>query len=208
MPEGSNQKSTSGKPSRREFSFVLTGLMLALTLASLDQNIVATALPRITSELGGLQHLSWVVTAFIVTSTITAPLYGRLSDLYGRKPAFTVSISIFLLGSALCGTATGMEALIAFQGLQGMGAGGLIVLGQTVIGDLVSPRERGRYQGLFSAVFATCSVAGPLLGGFLTQYASWSTCFGFRMPMSIISSRTRRDFGSPSYLRTTPLPEP
>ena len=183
MPDGSGQVPAAAKPSRREFRFVLVGLMLALTLASLDQNIVAIALPRITSELGGLQHLSWVVTAFIVTSTITAPLYGRLSDLYGRKPAFTVSISLFLLGSALCGTASGMNALIAFRGLQGLGAGGLIVLGQTVIGDLVSPRERGRYQGLFSAVFATCSVAGPLLGGFLTQYASWRWIFYVNLPV-------------------------
>ncbi len=171
------------KHTRREFNLVLAGLMLALTLASLDQNIVATALPQITSDLGGLQHLSWVVTAFVLTSTITAPLYGRLSDLYGRKPAFTVSITIFLAGSALCGMADGMVALILFRGLQGLGAGGLIVLGQTVIGDLVSPRERGRYQGLFSAVFATCSVAGPLLGGFLTQYASWRWIFYVNLPV-------------------------
>jgi MFS family permease len=149
--------------SARELRLALSGLMLALTLAALDQNIVATALPRITGEFGSLQHLSWVVTSFILASTVSAPLYGKLSDLYGRKPAFIASISIFLAGSALCGFAASMGELIAFRTVQGLGAGGLIVLAQTVIGDLVSPRERGRYQGMFAAVFAACSVAGPLL---------------------------------------------
>ena len=183
MPTQTDIASGDGRPSPSEFRFVLAGLMLALALASLDQNIVATALPRITSELGGLQRLSWVVTAFVVTSTISAPLYGRLSDLYGRKLAYAVSIAVFLLGSILCGVADGMDALIAFRALQGLGAGGLIVLAQTVIGDLVSPRERGRYQGLASAVFATCSVAGPLLGGFLTQYATWRWIFYVNLPI-------------------------
>ena len=169
--------------SARELRLVLSGLMLALTLAALDQNIVATALPRITGEFGGLQHLSWVVTSFIVASTVSAPLYGKLSDLYGRKPAFIASISIFLIGSALCGFAGSMGALIAFRAVQGLGAGGLIVLAQTVIGDLVSPRERGRYQGMFAAVFAACSVAGPLLGGIITEYASWRWIFYVNLPV-------------------------
>ncbi len=173
--------------SPRELRVVLTGLMLALTLAALDQNIVATALPHITSELGGLRYLSWVVTGFLVASTVSAPLYGRLSDLYGRKPAFLVSISIFLLGSALCGLAASMRALIAFRTVQGLGAGGLIVLAQTVIGDLVPPRERGRYQGLFAAVFAACSVAGPLLGGLITQYASWRWIFYVNLPVGAVA---------------------
>ena len=168
---------------RRELRLVLTGLMLALTLAALDQNIVATALPRITGELGGLEHLSWVVTAFVVASTVSAPLYGRLSDLYGRKPAFMVSITVFLLGSVLCALAVDLMQLIAFRAVQGLGAGGLIVLAQTVIGDLVSPRERGRYQGLFAAVFAACSVAGPLLGGVITEYASWRWIFYVNLPV-------------------------
>jgi EmrB/QacA subfamily drug resistance transporter len=167
----------------RELRLVLSGLMLALTLAALDQNIVATALPRITGEFGSLQHLSWVVTSFIVASTVSAPLYGKLSDLYGRKPAFIASISIFLAGSALCGFAASMGELIAFRTVQGLGAGGLIVLAQTVIGDLVSPRERGRYQGMFAAVFAACSVAGPLLGGFITEYASWRWIFYVNLPV-------------------------
>ncbi|WP_158746308.1 MDR family MFS transporter [Acidisphaera sp. L21] len=170
-------------PTQAEFRWVLIGLMLALTLAALDQNIVATALPRITGDLGGLSHLSWVVTSFIVTSTISAPLYGKLSDLYGRKPAFVGSIAIFLVGSVLCGLAESMVGLIAFRAVQGLGAGGLIVLAQTVIGDLVSPRERGRYQGMFAAVFAACSVAGPLLGGFITQFASWRWIFYVNLPV-------------------------
>ena len=183
MPDSLDRSLSGLEVSPRELRLVLTGLMLALTLASLDQNIVATALPRITGELGGLQHLSWVVTAFVVTSTVSAPLYGRLSDLYGRKPAFTVSIVVFLLGSVLCGQASGMTELIVFRAVQGLGAGGLMVLAQTVIGDLVSPRERGRYQGLFAAVFAACSVAGPLLGGFITQYASWRWIFYINLPV-------------------------
>jgi MFS family permease len=161
---------TTPPPSRpsidaREFRLVFGGLMLSLVLAALDQNIVATALPRIVSDLGGLAHLSWVVTAFLVASTMTTPLYGKLSDIYGRKPAFFGSITIFLAGSALCGLSGGMTELIVFRAVQGLGAGGLIVLAQTVVADLVSPRDRGRYQGLFAAVFAGCSVAGPLLGG-------------------------------------------
>jgi len=183
MPYDNYTTPSLSKDAARELRLVLTGLMMALALASLDQNIVATALPRITGDLGGLDHLSWVVTAFVLTSTVTAPLYGRLSDLYGRKPAFTVSISVFLLGSVLCGLANSMGALIGFRALQGAGAGGLIVLAQTVIGDLVSPRERGRYQGLFASVFAASSVAGPLLGGFITEYASWRWVFYVNLPV-------------------------
>ena len=172
---------------RRELRLVLSGLMLALTLAALDQNIVAPALPRIVSDLGGLTHLSWVVTAFLLTSTTSTPLYGKLSDLYGRKRAFVVSIVVFLIGSALCGLAQGMTELIVFRGLQGLGAGGLITLAQTTIGDLVTPRERGRYQGLFAAVFAACSVAGPLLGGVLTDALSWRWIFYVNLPIGALA---------------------
>jgi EmrB/QacA subfamily drug resistance transporter len=162
---------------------VLAGLMLALVLAALDQNIVATALPRIVSDLGGLAHLSWVVTAFMVASTMTTPLYGKLSDIFGRKPAFFVSITIFLAGSALCGLSSTMTELIVFRAVQGLGAGGLITLSQTVVGDLVTPRERGRYQGLFAGVFAGCSVAGPLLGGMITDALSWHWIFYVNLPV-------------------------
>ena len=167
----------------RKLRLVFAGLMLALVLAALDQNIVATALPRIVSDLGGLGHLSWVVTAFMVASTMTTPLYGKLSDMFGRKPAFFVSITIFLAGSALCGLARDMTELILFRAVQGLGAGGLITLSQTVISDLVSPRERGRYQGLFAGVFATCSVAGPLLGGLITDTLSWHWIFYVNLPV-------------------------
>ncbi|MEJ1979069.1 MAG: MDR family MFS transporter [Acetobacteraceae bacterium] len=170
-------------PDQRTLWLVFAGLMLALVLAALDQNIVATALPRIVSDLGGLAHLSWVVTAFMVASTMTTPLYGKLSDIYGRKPAFFVSIIIFLVGSALCGLAHSMLALIVFRAVQGLGAGGLITLAQTVIGDLVAPRDRGRYQGLFAAVFAGCSVAGPLLGGLITDALSWRWIFYVNLPV-------------------------
>jgi EmrB/QacA subfamily drug resistance transporter len=169
--------------SKGELYTVFAGLMLALTLASLDQNIVATALPRIVSDLGGLAHLSWVVTAFMVTSTISTPLYGKLSDMYGRKPLFFTAIIIFLIGSILCGLAQTMFQLILFRALQGLGAGGLITLAQTTVGDLIVPRERGRYQGLFGAVFATCSVAGPLLGGVITDTLSWRWIFYVNLPV-------------------------
>jgi MFS family permease len=132
--------------SKRELYTVFAGLMLALTLASLDQNIVSTALPRIVSDLGGLAHLSWVVTAFMVTSTISTPLYGKLSDMYGRKPLFFTAIIIFLIGSVVCGLAQTMFQLILFRAIQGLGAGGLITLAQTTVGDLIVPRERGKYQ--------------------------------------------------------------
>jgi EmrB/QacA subfamily drug resistance transporter len=169
--------------SKRELYTVFAGLMLALTLASLDQNIVSTALPRIVSDLGGLAHLSWVVTAFLLTSTTSTPLYGKLSDMYGRKPLFFVAIIIFLVGSILCGLAQTMFQLILFRAIQGLGAGGLMTLAQTTVGDLIAPRERGRYQGLFGAVFAACSVAGPLLGGIITDALSWRWIFYVNLPV-------------------------
>jgi len=173
--------------SRQEFRTVMAGLLLVLTLASLDQNIVATALPGIVSELGGLAHLSWVVTAFLVASTATTPLYGKLSDTFGRRAMFFVAIGVFLLGSVLCGLARDMGQLIAFRAVQGLGAGGLITLAQTTVGDLLAPRERGRYQGLFTAVFAVCSVAGPLLGGFITDALSWRWIFYINLPVGALA---------------------
>ena len=171
--------------SKREIYTVFAGLMLALALASLDQNIVSTALPRIVSDLGGLSHLSWVVTAFMVTSTTSTPLYGKLSDMYGRRALFFVAIGIFLVGSVLCGMAQSMFQLISFRAVQGLGAGGLMTLAQTTVGDLIEPRERGRYQGLFGAVFAACSVAGPLLGGVITDNLSWRWIFYVNIPVGI-----------------------
>ena len=173
--------------SRREFRTVMAGLLLVLTLASLDQNIVATALPGIVGELGGLAHLAWVVTAFLVASTATTPLYGKLSDIYGRRPLFFVAVGVFLVGSALCGLSQNMGQLIAFRAVQGLGAGGLITLAQTTVGDLLAPRERGQYQGLFTAVFAACSVAGPLLGGLITDALSWRWIFYINLPVGALA---------------------
>jgi EmrB/QacA subfamily drug resistance transporter len=173
--------------SRREIRIVFAGLMLSLALASLDQNIVGIALPVIVSELGGLAHLSWVVTAFLVTSTATTPLYGKLSDMYGRKPLFIIAIVIFLAGSSFCGLASSMTQLIIFRGIQGLGAGGLITLAQTTIADLVPARERGRYQGLFGAVFGFSSIAGPLLGGFITDALSWRWIFYINLPVGLLA---------------------
>ncbi|MEU9349628.1 MFS transporter [Streptomyces griseoloalbus] len=162
-------------------------LLLGLLLAALDQTIVATALPTIVSELGGLQHLSWVVTAYLLASTAATPLWGKLGDQYGRKKLFQTAIVIFLVGSALCGAAQDMSQLIAFRALQGLGGGGLIVLSMAIVGDLVPPRERGRYQGLFGAVFGATSVLGPLLGGLFTEHLSWRWVFYINLPVGIVA---------------------
>jgi MFS family permease len=151
--------------------------MLALLIASLDQTVVATALPTIVSDLGGLSQLSWVITGYLLASTVSTPLWGKLGDLYGRKRLFQAAIVIFLVGSALCGLSQNMTELILFRSLQGLGGGGLIVLVQAIIADIVPPRERGRYQGLFGAVFGLSSVAGPLLGGFFVDTLSWRWIF-------------------------------
>jgi EmrB/QacA subfamily drug resistance transporter len=166
---------------------VLSGALLAMMLAALDSSIVNTALPRMVADLGGLSHLSWVVTAFMLSSTITTPLYGKLSDTYGRRAMFGVSIIIFLLGSILCGAARTMNALIGFRALQGLGAGGLLVLAQAMIGDVVTPRDRPRYQGLFTATFGLASIAGPLLGGIITQTLSWRWIFYVNLPIGVLA---------------------
>jgi len=171
----------------RQILVILFGLMTGMLLAALDQTIVATALPTIVGDLGGLKHLSWVVTAYLLASTASTPLYGKISDLYGRKPVFRFAIMVFLVGSALAGMSTQMSQLIAARGVQGLGAGGLMSLAFAIIGDVIPPRQRGRYQGYFGAVFAVSSVAGPLLGGFFVDHLSWHWIFYINIPLGILA---------------------
>jgi EmrB/QacA subfamily drug resistance transporter len=177
---------------RPDVRVVLGGLMIAMMLAMLDNMIVSTALPRIVGEFGGLSHFTWVVTAYVLGTTVSTPIWGKLGDLYGRKTIFLTSIGLFLVGSALCGmagssilggSANGMMQLILFRALQGLGAGGLMVGVMAIIGDLVPPRDRGRYQGLMSGIMAIAMVAGPLAGGFITDHLSWRWAFYVNLPL-------------------------
>ncbi|MDM4720606.1 MDR family MFS transporter [Micromonospora sp. WMMA1363] len=179
-------------PARPNIRLVLFSLMIAMTLAMLDNMIVSTALPRIVGEFGGLDHFTWVVTAYVLGTTVSTPIWGKLGDLYGRKTVFLTAVVIFLVGSALCGMAgsallggpdDGMVELIAFRAVQGLGGGGLMVGVMAIIGDLVPPRERGRYQGMIAGVMAIAMVAGPLVGGFITDHLSWRWAFYVNLPL-------------------------
>jgi EmrB/QacA subfamily drug resistance transporter len=165
----------------------MSGLLLGLFLGALDQTIVATALPTIVGDIGGLRDLSWVVTAYILASTVSLPLWGKAGDVYGRKRLFEAALVIFIGGSALCGVAGDMTSLIAFRAVQGLGTGGMFVLAMAIVGDLVSPRERGRYQGYIQATFALASVAGPLVGGFLVDHVGWRSIFYVNLPLGLIA---------------------
>ncbi|WP_163508889.1 MDR family MFS transporter [Fodinicola acaciae] len=174
-------------PSRGRMYVILTGVMLAMLLAMLDNMIVNTALPRIVGDLGGLSHLSWVVTAYVLASTVATPIWGKLGDLYSRKGTFIASILVFLAGSVLSGAAHSMFELIAFRALQGLGGGGLMVGAMSIMGALVPPRERGRYQGLMAAVMPLAMIGGPLLGGFITDHLDWRWAFYVNIPVGILA---------------------
>jgi EmrB/QacA subfamily drug resistance transporter len=173
--------------SHRQVLISFSGLLLAMLLASLDQTIVSTALPTIVGDLGGIDQLSWVVTAYLLTATVSTPVWGRVSDLYGRKRLFVAAIVVFLAGSAASGAAQSLGQLIAFRALQGLGAGGLMTLAMAIVGDIVSPRERGRYQGYIQMVFVLASVAGPLLGGLFADHFSWRWVFYVNLPIGAVA---------------------
>ncbi|MGH3732462.1 MAG: MDR family MFS transporter [Acidimicrobiales bacterium] len=175
------------KEEHRRILVILFALMLGMFLAALDQTIVATALPTIAGDLHGLNHLSWVVTAYLITSTITLPLWGKYGDLYGRKNFFQIAIIIFLIGSMLSGLSQNMLELILCRAMQGAGAGGLMVGSQAIIGDVIPPRQRGRYMGYFGAVFGLSSILGPLAGGFFTQHLSWRWIFYINVPIGVLA---------------------
>src|SRR6478609_7498407 len=179
--------STAQREAAPRIAPVFGALMLVMLMASLDQTIVSTALPTIVGDLGGASKLAWVVTAYMLASTVTTPLAGKLGDIYGRKIVLQVALVTFLVGSALCGLANGMNELILFRGIQGLGGGALMVSTQAVIGDIVTPRERGRYSGLIGGVFGVSTVVGPLLGGFFVDNLSWRWIFYVNLPVGAIA---------------------
>ena len=193
----------------RQILTVIGGLLAGMALASLDQTIVATSLPTIVGDLGGLDDISWVVTAYLLAETVATPVYGKLSDVYGRPKLFRIAIVLFVVGSMLCGIAGELWELVVFRGVQGIGAGGLISMAFAAMGDIIPPRQRGRYTGYFSSVFAVTSVAGPLLGGFLTDQVSWRWIFYVNVPVGVIAllvtSRTLRLLPVPAREARKPL---
>jgi EmrB/QacA subfamily drug resistance transporter len=189
VPETAVRQDRAGPEplSSRQVLVVMTGLLLGMLLAALDQTIVATALPTIAGDLHSLSRLSWIVTAYLLASTVSTPLWGKLGDLYGRKIFFQAAIVIFLIGSVLAGLSETITELIIFRAIQGIGGGGLLVGAQTIVGDIVTPRDRGRYQGFFGAVFGVASVLGPLIGGFFVDTLSWRWVFYVNLPIGVVA---------------------
>lgn len=187
MPHSPSDAQLPPETSTRERLAIFSALALVLLLASLDQTIVSTALPIIVRDIGGLSHLSWIVTAYLLATTVVVPLYGKLGDLFGRRIVLQAAVIIFLIGSALCGMAQNLPELIAFRILQGLGGGGLIVTAIAVVGDVVPPRERGRYQGFFGGVFGLSTVLGPLIGGFIVDNLSWRWIFLINVPFALLA---------------------
>src|SRR5215212_8613075 len=173
--------------SHAEIRTILIGILLAMFLAALDQTIIATALPTMGRDLGDVEHLPWIVTVYLLTSTAVTPLYGKFSDSHGRRITMLIGIAVFLVGSVACALAPNMLMLILARGLQGIGGGGLIALGQTIVGDLVSPKERSRYQVYFASVFMTSSLVGPVLGGFIAEHLDWSVIFWINLPLGLVA---------------------
>ncbi len=169
---------------------ILIGVMLGMLLSALDQTIVGTALPRIVASMGGLDHYSWVVTAYLLASTVSIPIWGKLSDIYGRRTFFILGMVIFLVGSALAGTSQNMTQLIIYRGIQGLGAGAMMPIAMAIIGDLFPPAERGKWQGLIVAVFGLASIVGPTLGGWITDNWGWRWVFYVNMPVGILAILT------------------
>ena len=186
-PNDSLRRSPSQALSQAEIRTIIFGIMLAMLLAALDQTIIATALPTIGRELGDLEHLPWVVTVYLLTTTAVTPLYGKISDSHGRRVTMLVAIVIFIAGSIVCAMAPTMLVLILARGLQGLGGGGLIALAQTIVGDIIPPRERGRYQVYFASVFMSASLIGPVLGGFFAEHLHWSVIFWINLPLGAVA---------------------
>jgi EmrB/QacA subfamily drug resistance transporter len=186
-PAAYPQSGQSSTLTHAEIRTIILGVLLAMFLAALDQTIIATALPTIGRELGDLEHLPWIVTVYLLTSTAVTPLYGKFSDSYGRRGTMLIGIVIFIIGSIACALAPNMIVLILARGLQGIGGGGLIALAQTIIADIVAPRERGRYQVYFASVFMTSSLLGPVLGGFFAEHLHWSVIFWINLPLGLVA---------------------
>ncbi|SKC04013.1 MDR family MFS transporter [Luteibacter sp. 22Crub2.1] len=187
MTASSTPETASSPTSSPSLRVLFPALMLVMLLAALDQTIVSTALPTIVTELGGFNQLSWVVTAYLLSSTVVVPLYGKFGDLFGRKIVLQTAIALFLLGSVLCGLAQNMDQLIAMRALQGLGGGGLLVVAMASIGDVIPPAERGKYQGLFGGVYGLATVLGPLVGGFMVDHLSWRWIFYVNLPLGLIA---------------------